>query len=181
MAGNSSSCLCCRTARVKCHHSSDNMPCRRCRKFLFQCVYTPPTQFLPPTRRDSTILTATPPEQRYYLPKWTHVYAAPSNSSDRLRAAAIAYIAATHNINPWESARIRARFDKKTAKQEKYLQIAQHFNIISTPLTLSDIKNHVIVCDGSISYPPPHISPPLTVSIVRASVYFVAIFGLIFV
>jgi phage shock protein PspC (stress-responsive transcriptional regulator) len=121
----------------------------------------------------------TPPEQRFYLPKWTLVYAIPSNSLDRLRAGVIAYIAETHNIDPWESARIRARFDKKTAKQEKYLGIAKHFNIISTLLTLSDIKNHVIVCDSSISYPPPHIPPPLLR--VFCAVNFVAIFGLIYV
>jgi hypothetical protein len=49
---------------------------------------------------------------------------------------------------------------KKKSKQEKFLIIAAPIIDIHCRLTTSDIKQDLIVFDGTESHPPPPISPP---------------------
>ena len=51
---------------------------------------------------------------------------------------------------------------KKKAKQEKYLFVAD--GLAATGISVEEIKNEVIVFDGTTSDPPPPISPPSNVS-----------------
>jgi len=109
------------------------------------------------------MLPAPPP---LAVPHWTHRFGAPSNSSNRVRAAAVAFLAEPIN-DSFHRARINFCEEKKTMKQKKFLKVVHLSNIDSVPLPLADIKNDVIVFDGTASYPPPPISPPPGVSIIN--------------
>lgn len=159
-------CLRCRLAHVKCESSGENLPCHRCNKFLFTCEKSP-LLVPPPPPSPLPMLLAPPP---LAVPHWTHRFGAPSNSSNRVRAAAIAFLAEPVN-DPFHRARIKYREEKKTAKQKKFLKVVHYSNIDSLPLSLADIKNDVIVFDGTASFPPPPISSPLGVSIINTFMY----------
>lgn len=130
--------------------AADNVSCDRCRKYLFPCVFSP----LPPP--PPTLAAPTPS----IYPSWTHQFAAKTNSSNRVRAAAVAFLAT--EPNEIQLARLADRIEKKKAKQEKYLVVADALAV--TGITAEEIKNEVIVFDGTTSYPPPPISPPPNVS-----------------
>jgi len=127
--------------------AADNVSCERCRKYLFPCVFSPP----PPTP---------PAPTPSIYPSWTHQFAAKTNSSNRVRAAAIAFLAT--EPNDIQSARLADRIEKKKAKQEKYLLVAD--GLAATGIAVEDIKNKIIVFDGTTSDPPPPIYPPSNVS-----------------
>lgn len=94
------------------------------------------------------------------IPTWTHQFKADTNSSNRVRAAAVAFLAPHADGNTY-SPRLLDRMKKKLEKQKKYLQL--HAGNIDASVLLSDqlISDEVIVFDGTSSYPPPPISPPL--------------------
>jgi len=141
-------CLRCRQCKSQCIMvSADNVLCERCRKYLFPCVFSPP----PPTP---------PAPMPSIYPSWTHQFAAKMNSSNRVRAAAVAFLAT--QPNEFQSARLADRIEKKKAKQEKYLLVADGLAV--TGISVEEIKNKVIVFDGTTSDPPPPISPPSNVS-----------------
>ena len=66
--------------------------------------------------------------------------------------------------DPINLSRMNDRVNKKIHKQEKFLKVVQHNNVMSIRLSLGDVANDVIVFDGSASHPPPPISPPKNVS-----------------
>ena len=137
-------CLRCRQSRSQCIMvAAVNVSCERCRKYLFPCVFSPPP---PPSP------TPAAPTPSIY-PSWTHQFAAKTNSSNRVRAAAVAFLA----TKP-----LADRIEKKKAKQEKYLLVADR--LAATGITAEEIKHEVIVFDGTNSDPPPPISPPSNVS-----------------
>ena len=96
------------------------------------------------------------------MPKWTHTFAVESTSSDRVRAASVAYLAEQHSNSRNKKTRLTDVYSKKASKQEKYLSIVQASDINSILLTADEIRKEVIVFDGTTSHPPPHISPPRT-------------------
>lgn len=99
------------------------------------------------------------------IPKWTHTFFAESNSSDRVRAASVAYMAKQqHPKDTKNSSRISDVDCKKAAKQEKFLSVVQHSDVNVALLNAADIRNEVIVFDGTSSHPPPPIYPPPEVS-----------------
>jgi hypothetical protein len=144
-------CLRCHQSRSQCMMvAANNVSCKRCRKYLFPCVFSPPP---PPSP------TPAAPTPSVY-PSWTHQFAAKTNSSNRVRAAAVAFLATEQNET--QLARSADRMDKKKAKQEKYLLVADI--PAATGITAEEIKHQVIVFDGTNSDPPPPISPPSNVS-----------------
>ena len=149
-------CLRCRQCRSQCIMvAADNVSCERCRKYLFSCVFSPPP---PPSP------TPTAPTPSIY-PSWTHQFAAKTNSSNRVRAAAVAFLAT--KPNEIQLACLADRIEKKRAKQEKYLLVAD--GLAATGITVEEIKNEVIVFDGTTSDPPPPMSPPSNVSTISFS------------
>ena len=112
------------------------------------------------------ILTPSPPSPTpaaptpSIYPSWTHQFAAKMNSSNRVRAAAVAFLAT--EPNEIQLAHLADRIEKKKAKQEKYLLVAD--GLAATGITAEEIKHEVIVFDGTTSDPPPPISPPSNVS-----------------
>ena len=95
------------------------------------------------------------------VPKWSHTFVAESNSSDRVRAASVAYMAEQqHSKDTKNSYRISDVDCKKAAKQEKFLSVVQHSDVNVALLNAADISNEVIVFDGTSSHPPPSINPP---------------------
>ena len=113
-------------------------------------------RILPPSPPSPTLAAPTPS----IYPSWTHQFAAKTNSSNRVRAAAVAFLAT--KPNEIQLARLADRIEKKKAKQEKYLLVAD--TLAATGITADEIKNEVIVFDGTKSDPPPPISPPSNVS-----------------
>jgi hypothetical protein len=98
------------------------------------------------------------------IPTWTHTFNADSNSSNRVRAAAIAFLAQERGSSYYSNLRLLDKNKKKKSKQEKFLIIAAPIIDIHCRLTTSDIKQDLIVFDGTESHPPPPISPPPEVS-----------------
>ena len=105
-----------------------------------------------------------PPPTKPTIPTWTHTYNADSNSSNRVRAAAIAFLAQERGRSSYSNLRLLDKNKKKKSKQEKFLIVAAPIIDIRRRLTTSDIKQDLIVFDGTESYPPPPISPPPEVS-----------------
>jgi hypothetical protein len=162
-------CLRCRLAHVKCQSSGESTPCRRCSKFSFHCVKAPllvPPPPPPPLPLAPLMLPAVP--QCLAVPQWTHEYAADSHSSNRVRAAAIAFMAHIPK-DPIKLSRINDCVKKKFHKQGKFLTVVQHSNVRRMRLSLADIANDVIVFDGTASHPPPPINPPTSVSNIDVS------------
>ena len=101
-----------------------------------------------------------PPSMTPTIPTWTHTFNADSNSSNRVRAAAIAFLAQERGSSYYSNLRLLDKNKKKKSKQEKFLIIAAPIIDIHCRLTTSDIKQDLIVFDGTESHPPPPISPP---------------------
>jgi len=112
-----------------------------------------------------------PPSTKPTIPTWTHTFHADSNSSNRVRAAAIAFLAQERGSS-YSNLRLSDKNYKKTSKQEKFLIVAAPTIDIRRRLTPSDINRDLIVFDGTESYPPPPISPPPEVSIYFLRVKF---------
>ena len=150
-------CLRCRDVRVKCQSRGDGNSCRRCMKFHFHCIFHPslPT----PSPHLSTPIPH-PPSTKPTIPTWTHTFYADSNSSNRVRAAAIAFLAQERGSSYYSNLRLLDKNKKKKSKQEKFLIVAAPIIDIGCRLTTSDVKQDLIVFDGTKSYPPPPISPP---------------------
>ena len=107
------------------------------------------------------VVSPTPPQPPTpIMPKWTHTFAVESTSSDRVRAASVAYLAEQHSNSRNKKTRLTDVYSKKASKQEKYLSIVQASDINSILLTADEIRKEVIVFDGTTSHPPPHIPPP---------------------
>jgi len=122
------------------------------------------------------VVSPTPPQPPTpIMPKWTHTFAVESTSSDRVRAASVAYLAEQHSNSRNKKTRLTDVYSKKASKQEKYLSIVQASDINSILLTADEIRKEVIVFDGTTSHPPPHISPPPDVSIIIIIVIIVII------
>ena len=110
--------------------------------------------FLSPLR-----LPPPPPAPILNIPTWTHIFNADTNSSNRVRAAAVAFLA-PQDDGILSRSRLLHIIAKKKAKQEKFLKMFDEDTDCSTWLNLLDIKNDVIVFDGTASHPPPPIYPP---------------------
>jgi len=65
-----------------------------------------------------------------------------------------------HPKDTKNSSRISDVDCKKAAKQEKFLSVVQHSDVNVALLNAADIRNEVIVFDGTSSHPPPPIYPP---------------------
>ena len=148
-------CLGCRAAHIKCQSRGEGHPCSRCFKYHFQCIFppSPPVQSIPPS----------PPPPILLLPKCTHQYNAITNSSNRVKAAAVAFLMKQPNHFIAKS-RISDSVLKKKLKQDKFLKPFSGFIGTSGTLSPADIKRDIIVFDGTASDPPPSIYPPYTVS-----------------
>ncbi len=161
-------CIRCHSARAKCVVVGDNSSCVRCAKMHFQCVFraadVPSPSLLSSSSLSSSSSFLPPPPQppTPIMPKWTHTFAVESTSSDRVRAASVAYLAEQHSNSRNKKTRLTDVYYKKASKQEKYLSIVQASDINSILLTADEIRKEVIVFDGTTSHPPPHISPPRT-------------------
>ena len=87
------------------------------------------------------------------------MFAVGSNSSDRVRAASIAFLA-KHNTNGENaSSRLRDVYSRKASKQEKFLSIVRASDVNTVLLTEDEIAKDVIVFDGTASYPPQYPPP----------------------
>lgn len=146
-------CIRCNAAHVKCHILSGAKHCTRCLKYHFQCVFTSSSS-QPPSPSPS------PPP---LVPTWTHRYRAQTTSSGRVKAAAIAFLASNPNDHI-VSLRLADKILKKAAKQDKFLQVVLAFPCSNDLLNEADIRNGIVVFDGSISHPPPPILSPPNVS-----------------
>ena len=97
-------------------------------------------------------------------PTWTHHFIADTNSSNRVRAASIAFMASDSDADidsVVTQAWLLDRSRKKIAKQEKFLQLPSDTVAETSWISDETIKNEFVVFDGTASYPPPQISPPL--------------------
>ena len=146
-------CLSCHNVGVKCRSAGDGTPCARCIKNHLTCVFLPSLHAkvcLPPPQ------TLPPPPT---IPKWTHKFIANVNSSNRVKAAAVAFLANSSD-NFISKSRLLDRTKKKEAKQEKFLRLVDEIIGRTSWLTTDDIKKDVVVFDGTASHPPPPINPP---------------------
>lgn len=158
-----SNCLQCHHFGSKCQMSPDNNLYTRCRKYLFPCIFIPSkhavTGLLPP------LALPCPPPPIPTTPSWMHQFAATTNSSNRVRAASIAFFA--ENGNEFHKARLSDRIQKKQAMQEKFLKVVTGIVDSGCRITIEEINREVIIVfDGMTSYPPPPISPPPNVSVI---------------
>lgn len=158
-------CTGCHSAHVKCTIIGDSTSCVRCTKMHVQCTFRaslranvlPP----PPLCATSSLSPPLPPPPTPNCPTWTHTFFAHTNSSDRVRAASVAYLLPKHpNDDSNRSARLGNVYSKKAAKQEKFLSVIKHANICAHLLTTNEIREDVIVFDGTASHPLPLITPP---------------------
>lgn len=145
-------CLGCQAAHVKCQPRGDGHPCHRCFKYHFHCRFSSPVA-----------LSLPPPPSSLHLPKCTHQYNATTYSSNRVKAAAVAFLLKRPN-QIIANSRTLDSVSKKKLKQEKFLTLAPDVIGHLGRLTEADIMRDVIVFDGTLSYPPPPIFPPETVS-----------------
>lgn len=91
------------------------------------------------------------------------MFNADTNSSNRVRAAAVAFLA-PRDDGILSRSRLLHVIAKKKAKQEKFLKMFDANTDRSSWLNLLDIEKDVIVFDGTASHPPPPIYPPPSVS-----------------
>ena len=156
-------CIRCADMHIRCQLLDGCSSCRRCAKYHFPCLFphsppSPPRPTPPPPPPPSFTTQA--------LPTWTHHFVADTNSSNRVRAASIAFVASDSHADLQTKARLIDRVRKKFAKQEKYLQLPSNIVDSTHWISAETIKNEVVVFDGTASYPPPPIAPPSNVSIV---------------
>lgn len=155
-------CIRCADMHIRCELLDGCSSCRRCAKYHFHCLFphTPPSPPRPPPPPPP------PPSLTTQVHStWTHLFAADTNSSNRVRAASIAFIASDSHADFQTKARLIDRVRKKFAKQEKYLQLPSNIVDSTHWISAETIKNEVVVFDGTASYPPPPIAPPSNVSI----------------
>ena len=155
-------CTRCHSAHVKCVIIGDSTSCARCTKMHFQCVFRASLHgsgvVLPPS--SSSLPRPPPPTPAPILPKWSHTLAVGSTSSDRVRAASVAFLAKHIANGENASSRLRDVYFRKAWKQEKFLSIVHASDVNTVLLTDDEILKDVIVFDGTASHPSPPISPP---------------------
>ena len=147
-------CLSCHNVGVKCQLVGDGTPCVRCIKNHLPCV------FLPALRAGMCHpLPQTPLPPPPTIPQWTHKFSANTNSSNRVKAAAVAFLANASDDFISKS-RLSDRTKKKEVKQDKFLKLVDGILECTSWLTAEDIKKDVVVFDGTASFPAPPIIPP---------------------
>lgn len=164
-------CIRCDTAHAKCVIIGDNSSCIRCAKMHFPCVFRASlrvgTAAAPSlSSSSSSFLPLLPQPPTPIMPKWSHTFATQTNSSDRVRAASVAFLAKHKSNGTNKNARLSDVYYKKASKQEKYLSVVHASGIDAVLLSAEEIRKEVIVFDGTASHPPPPISSPPDVSIV---------------
>ena len=163
-------CVRCHSAHLQCVIIGNNTSCVRCTKMFFQCTFRAPLRAAAevPTSVSSTTSSYCPPptSPTSILPKWSHIFSTETNSSDRVRAASVAYLSKQPIHGTIANCRLRDVFVKKALKQDKFLSIVEASDIHAVLLTADEIRKEVIVFNGTASYPPPPIFPTPDVSII---------------
>ena len=164
-------CIRCDTAHAKCVIIGDNSSCIRCAKMHFPCVFRASlrvgTAAAPSSSSSSSsFLPLLPQPPTPIMPKWSHTFATQTNSSDRVRAASVAFLAKHKSNGTNKNSRLSDVYYKKASKQEKYLSVVHASGIDAVLLSAEEIRKEVIVFDGTASHPPPPICPPPDVSII---------------
>ena len=150
----------------------------------FPCVFRASLRVgtaAPPSLSSSSFLPPLPQPPTPIMPKWTHTFATQSNSSDRVRAASVAFLAKHKSNGTNKNSRLSEVYYKKASKQEKYLSVVHASDIDAVLLTAEEIRKEVIVFDGTASHPPPPISSPPDVSIIIIIIIIIIIVIVIYI